>query len=292
METMAQGKALTADWLGWIQDNKARGCTEESMAQAMVLQGFEHRQAVRFISQPTAVAKAPFEANPDSGNQRDSYVYEPSRIAAHGNVIRTPDRDVRVSFRMEKPVVMVLDDILSPAECDELIRLSRIKLTRSTVVDPLSGQNVLNPARTSNGTFFTLDENALIIQLEKRISAVMNLPVENGEGLQILHYGVGGEYKPHADYFPPQEAGSAVHLARGGQRVSTLVMYLNDVEQSGETIFPQVGLSVVPKKGAATYFEYCNSRQQIDPMTLHGGAPVAMGEKWIATKWMRQHRYG
>ena len=31
---------------------------------------------------------------------------------------------------------------------------------------------------------------------------------------------------------------------------------------------------------------------QLDLLTLHGGTPVVAGEKWIATKWMRQRRYG
>ena len=105
----------------------------------------------------------------------------------------------------------------------------------------------------------------------------MNWPVENGEGLQILNYKVGGEYKPHFDYFPPGDPGSAVHLAKGGQRVSTMVIYLNDVEEAGETTFPDVGLSVTPKKGAAVYFEYCNSQNQVDPLTLHAGAPWQRG---------------
>lgn len=75
------------------------------------------------------------------------------------------------------------------------------------------------------------------------------------------------------------------------RRVSTLVIYLNDVEGGGETMFPEVGLSVTPKKGSAVYFEYCNSLGQIDPLSLHCGVPVTAGEKWIATKWMRQGNY-
>ena len=91
--------------------------------------------------------------------------------------------------------------------------------------------------------------------------------------------------------FPYELKGSQQHLAVGGQRVSTLVMYLSDVEQGGETTFPDVGVSVVPKKGAAVYFEYCNSQGQVDPLSLHAGNPVIKGEKWIATKWMRQRKY-
>lgn len=78
-----------------------------------------------------------------------------------------------------------------------------------------------------------------------------------------------------------------MQLINGGQRVSTLIMYLNDVVSGGETIFPKIGLSIVPKKGsaAAVYFEYSNSLGQVDPLTLHGGSPVVQGEKW-----MRQQR--
>ena len=69
-------------------------------------------------------------------------------------------------------------------------------------------------------------------------------------------------------------------------------MYLNDVAEGGETTFPSIHLTVSPKKGSAVYFEYCNSRGQVDPLSLHAGQPVLQGEKWIATKWMRERKYG
>jgi prolyl 4-hydroxylase len=188
-------------------------------------------------------------------------------------------------------VVTVVDGLLSAEECDELVRLSAHKLVRSTIVDRERGSAEVIAGRTSEGTYFPLNADAFIARLDRRISALMNAPVENGEGLQILHYRTGDEYKPHYDYFPPEDAGSSTHLAQGGQRVASLVIYLNDVEDGGATVFPQLGLTVGPKKGAAVYFEYCNSRGQVDPQTLHGGLPVLRGEKWIATKWMRQRRY-
>jgi prolyl 4-hydroxylase len=290
---------LSLQWRQWIQDNLARGCTVDSMIDAMAQQNFDRAAAAGFIRQVATASLAP-ENSASAAAQPPvatavgdrTYVYETPRLAQSGNLIKTPDRDVRVSLRMTKPVVAVFDNILSPEECDELIRLSRIKLKRSTIVDPNTGKEEVIEERSSYGTFFTLNENDFIINLERRIGAVMNWPVENGEGLQILNYKVGGEYKPHFDYFPPGDPGSAVHLAKGGQRVSTMVIYLNDVEEAGETTFPDVGLSVTPRKGAAVYFEYCNSQNQVDPLTLHAGSPVLAGEKWIATKWMRQRRYG
>jgi prolyl 4-hydroxylase len=211
---------------------------------------------------------------------------------AAGNRIDVGDREVEVVMRCERPQVMVFANVLSSEECDEVVARSATKLKRSTIVDPKTGKEDIIERRTSEGTFFTLCEDDFIARLDKRIARLMNWPMENGEGFQILRYGVGGEYKPHFDYFPPSDPGSSVHLARGGQRVSTLVLYLNDVVEGGETIFPDVGMSVAPRKGGAVYFRYFNGRGQIDPLTLHGGAPVIAGEKWIMTKWMRQRRYG
>lgn len=220
------------------------------------------------------------------------YVNEPPRMVHQSNVIYTHDREVRLAFRMDRPVVALVTDLFSDEECDELIRLSRIKLKPSTIIDPQTGREEVIQDRSSEGTFFALNETDFIARLDRRIAQVMNWPIENGEGLQILHYKVGGEYKAHFDYFPPEDPGSRTHIAKGGQRVSTMVMYLNDVPGGGETVFPKLALSVAPRKGSAIYFEYCNSHGQVDPQTLHGGLPVTHGEKWIATKWMRQRRYG
>jgi prolyl 4-hydroxylase len=56
-------------------------------------------------------------------------------------------------------------------------------------------------------------------------------------------------------------------------------------------VFPETGLAVTPRKGSAVYFEYCNSAGQLDALSLHAGSPVHAGEKWVATKWMRQRRF-
>ena len=277
---------LSLEWQQWIRDNLARGCAVSSMVAMMVQANFDAHFARECIAK---VQGGPLVSDTQATTP---YVYEEPRFPMHGNVIATADRHVRVSMRLSKPVVAVLDDLFSMDECDELIRLSRIKLQRSTIVDPVTGRETVIDARSSYGTFFHAGETEFIAKLETRIATVMNWPAENGEGLQILNYQVGAEYKPHFDYFPPGDPGSAVHLAKGGQRVSTLVIYLNDVEGAGETMFPEIGLSVSPKKGSAVYFEYCNNLGQTDPLSLHCGVAVAAGEKWIATKWMRQGSYG
>ncbi|HEX7914221.1 2OG-Fe(II) oxygenase [Rudaea sp.] len=272
------------EWRNWITHNLQRNCDLEMLVADMVRAGFD-ADAAR-----TAVFDLADRSIAAASIANGTYVHETPRLPS-GNVIRLPDRDVRVVLRIERPTVAFLDNVFDTQECDELVRLSAHKLVRSTIVDRASGGAGLTAGRTSEGTYFPLNANAFIARLDHRIAALMNMPIENGEGLQILHYRTGDEYAPHYDYFPPEDAGSRTHLAQGGQRVASLIIYLNDVEDGGATVFPKLGLRVGPKKGAAVYFEYCNSLDQVDPQTLHGGLPVLKGEKWIATKWMRQRRY-
>jgi prolyl 4-hydroxylase len=159
------------------------------------------------------------------------------------------------------------------------------------VVDPQTGKDIVSGDRSSSGMFFRLQENALVARLDRRISELMNLPIENGEGIQILHYPAGAQSAPHFDFLVPSNPANRESLSRSGQRVSTLVTYLNDVERGGETVFPQAGWTISAQRGSAVYFEYCNSLDQLDHASLHAGNPVERGEKWVATKWMRQRRF-
>ncbi len=153
-------------------------------------------------------------------------------------------------------------------------------------MDNSTGGSEVNAARTSDGMFFERGETPLIERIERRIAELVRWPVERGEGLQVLRYRPGAQYKPHHDFFDPAHPGTANILRRGGQRVGTVVMYLNTPAGGGATTFPEVGLEVQPVKGNAVFFSY--ERPLASTRTLHGGAPVLDGEKWVATKWMRE----
>jgi len=196
-----------------------------------------------------------------------------------GNKIKT-DREIDIITRLEEPLIVVLGNVLSHEECDELIRLSKDKLQRSKI----GSTHDVNELRTSSSMFFQESENEIVARVEKRVSTIMNIPIEHGEGMQILQYTPGQEYKAHHDFF------SSTSQAAKNNRISTLIMYLNDVEQGGETFFPKLNLSVTPKKGMAVYFEYFYNDQDLNELTLHGGAPVITGEKWVATQWMRKQK--
>lgn len=196
------------------------------------------------------------------------------------------DRKVSVLVTLPDPQIVMFADFLSKNECDRLVETARPRMQRSLTTDMTTGHNKLDAVRTSRGMFFRRDENPLVRSIEARIAQLLSWPVENGEHLQVLHYRPGDRYEPHYDYFDPAAEGSAAVLARGGQRIATLLIYLREPARGGETTFPDLGLRFAAKRGCALFFSY--DRPHPSTKTLHGGAPVIAGEKWVATKWLRE----
>ncbi|VVA96717.1 unnamed protein product [Arabis nemorensis] len=147
-----------------------------------------------------------------------------------------------------------------------------------------------------------LDE--VVEKIEKRISDVTFIPLEYGEGLQVLHYQVGQKYEPRYDYVIDEFKSKT-----GGQRIATVVMYLSDVDDGGETVFPAAkgnisevpwwnelskcgkGLSVLPKKRDALFSWNMRPGASLDSLSLHGGCPVVKGDKWSSKKCFHVHAF-
>ena len=211
---------------------------------------------------------------------KNAQVREVTIFSHNGNKIKTEDREINIIARFEEPLVVVLGSVLDDEECEALIQLSKDLLQRSKI----GSTKEVSGIRTSSGAFLTDVKNNILTRVEKRVSAIMGIPIEHGEGLHILNYRPGQEYKEHLDYFAPTSK------AAKNNRISTLILYLNDVEEGGTTFFPKLNLTVCPQKGMAVYFEYFYNDPILNELTLHAGAPVVKGEKWIATQWMRRQK--
>ena len=277
---------VTPELRQWIISQAQAGCAPDAVLQAMLASGWEQDVAI------TALENTLREHLAEHARQNNLPepvpVPEPD-LRDSPSTLWAGDREVRVLMSMRNPRVVVFGGLLSDEECDQLREFARVRLARSETVDNSTGGSEVNASRTSEGMFFQRGENELCARIERRIAALVHWPVENGEGLQVLRYQPGAEYKPHHDYFDPDQPGAATILQRGGQRVGTVVMYLNTPEKGGGTTFPDVLLEVAPMKGNAVFFSY--DRAHPVTRTLHGGAPVVEGEKWVATKWMRQGRF-
>ncbi|TCK34658.1 prolyl 4-hydroxylase [Paraburkholderia sp. BL8N3] len=226
----------------------------------------------------TPVAAAPFRHD------------EPLHLG-RAPVLDAGDRRVQVLARLERPAVTLLSGLLDARECAALIALARPRLDAVRVVDPQSGEDVIAEHRSSEGMFFRPLETPLVERIERRIEKLTGIPLAHGEGIQVLRYRPGAQSTPHLDFLLPGNAANRESIERSGQRISTMVMYLNDVESGGETAFTEAGLSVTAREGNAVYFQYGNRLGQSDHASVHAGSPVLAGEKWIATKWLRARRF-
>ncbi|NII73625.1 prolyl 4-hydroxylase [Dyella sp. SG562] len=263
----------------WILATSRGGHTPLEVVKLMQEAGYDQQQCHRAVAEVLGVPLAALNATiPRAGAKRTTHPAAPSSIA--------DGHPVRISTSLDSPVVRVLDGLLTDGECEALIGLASPRLARSLTVDE-AGRHQTDERRTSNGMFFSLGETPLIERIERRIAELVDLPVDHGEGLQVLHYRPGQEYEPHFDWFDPTQPGFTAVTARGGQRIASIVMYLNTPEEGGGTGFPAAGLTVTALRGSAVYFAYDTG----DQSSLHAGLPVLKGEKWIATKWLRERPY-
>lgn len=272
--------------LHWVLGQVQAGASPEDVVAAMVDRGWGEDAAVAALEE--AMRRHLADHAREHGLPPPERV--PSPVAMNGaSVIDAGDRRVTVLASLLHPRVVVFGGVLSDEECDALVAMGRERLRPSSVFNPETGADEAHASRSSEGMFFQRGENALCARIERRLAALVDWPLENGEGLQLLRYGPGAEYRPHYDYFDPERPGARVALARGGQRVASIVMYLNTPACGGATTFPDARLEVAAVKGNAVFFAY----DRPHPMTgtLHAGAPVVEGEKWVATKWLRVARH-
>ena len=282
----ARTQAVTPELRRWIIEQAQAGFSAPVVLQSMRDTGWDEDVAADALE--ATLRDHLNDVAQQQGLPSANPVPEPA-LQRSPTLVDAGDRQVQVLLAMANPRVVVFGNLLSPEECDALVAAAQPRMARSLTVATKTGGEEVNADRTSDGMFFQRGESPLIQRIETRIARLLNWPVENGEGLQVLHYRPGAEYKPHYDYFDPAEPGTPTILKRGGQRVGTLVLYLNTPEQGGGTTFPDVHLEVAPQRGNGVFFSY--ERPHPSTRTLHGGAPVVAGEKWIATKWMREREF-
>lgn len=277
---------ITPELRSWIIAQAQAGHSAESVLQSMKASGWDEDVAVDAME---TTLRSHLDAQSAQPNLPPAVPVPEPDVANAPLYLDGGDRQVAVLSVMAAPRIVVFGGLLSDEECDALMEAARPRLRRSLTVATKTGGEEINADRTSQGMFFQRGESDLVRRIDARIAKLVNWPEVNGEGIQVLQYVAGTEYKPHYDYFDPAEPGTPTILQRGGQRVGTVVMYLSEPDNGGGTVFPDVQLTVAPKRGNAVFFSY--DRADPSTRTLHGGAPVTAGEKWIATKWLREREF-
>jgi prolyl 4-hydroxylase len=182
----------------------------------------------------------------------------------------------------ESPSIVTFRALFTPAECAYLAAAAAPMLEPAAIIDVRSGRQVRDPVRISDCCGFTWPlENPAVHALNRRLAAASGTKVEQGETLQILRYRPGGEYKPHFDSIP----------GFINQRAMTMLVWLNQDCEGGETWFPAPKLALKGQVGDAVLFRNTGPDGRRDPASAHAGLPVESGEKIIASRWIRQRRY-
>ncbi|TKY70637.1 prolyl 4-hydroxylase 9 [Spatholobus suberectus] len=198
------------------------------------------------------------------------------------------------------PRALYFPNFAKVEQCESIIDMARGALKPSTVA-LRKGDTEENTKgiRTSSGLFISAseDETGILDAIEEKIAKATKIPRTHGEAFNILRYQAGQKYNSHYDVFDPAEYGP-----QKSQRVASFLLYLTDVPEGGETMFPFengfnmdgsygfeecIGLRVRPRKGDGLLFYSLFPNGTIDPTSLHGSCPVIKGEKWVATKWIR-----
>jgi prolyl 4-hydroxylase len=260
---------LPAAWHEWLALNLERGCSDADLLRDMRTGGIA-----------ASAARAALNAMRSDLTEKNSNVLPYIDTAAHPAI-----------FEILHPRIVLIDHFLNDRECEGLIEFAETGKHASAVVDPQSGVAVTHPARTGSISFMQ-HQNPLIDEIESRLSNLLHWPLERFEHLQVIGYESGNEYRAHHDCFDENDGGASVHLARGGQRVGTLLIYLQEPENGGATSFPQVGmLKIHPRRGAALWFQNVTMEGRMDPRLLHAGEPVIGGRKYICSAWLRQETW-
>uniref|UniRef100_A0A023EW59 procollagen-proline 4-dioxygenase n=1 Tax=Aedes albopictus TaxID=7160 RepID=A0A023EW59_AEDAL len=188
-------------------------------------------------------------------------------------------------FKIEEinlnPRIVVFHDVLSDTEIDLLKNWSKPLLSRAGIANQETGKGEVSNYRVSKSTWFTDDYHAAIETITERVEDMTGLSMDTAEELQVVNYGLGGQYGPHFDFFHWGELTKS-------NRIATVLFYMSDVKVGGATVFPKLNFALEARKGSAAFWYNLHSSGNLDYSTLHGACPVLIGEKWVANKWIRE----
>jgi prolyl 4-hydroxylase len=222
----------------------------------------------------------PLAAGPELGTtfwERVAAAFAPERFLERASV----------AVQIADPPIMTATGLLAPALCDYLVGLAAPLMQRAEVNDVSVGSRV-HQMRTNSQTRFAITNTDVIgVLAARRVAELAGEPFENQEDTMILRYRPGESYEDHFDFVDPRVPAFAHELATQGQRIATVLIYLNEGYRGGDTDFPQLGWRVRGAQGDALAFRSVTANGEPDLRTLHAGRPPRDGEKWILSKWIR-----
>ncbi len=178
-------------------------------------------------------------------------------------------------------------NFLTESECSTLIEYIDDSARESTIANNDDSQ-ITSDYRTSQTADLDYFPSELIFDIDKKLENLIELDPFLGEGMQAQKYDPGQYYKEHWDFFPPHDKNQyKVYCEWMGQRTWTTMMYLNDVEEGGETYFKHLNLKVKPERGLLLAWNNLYRNGKPNYKTMHEALPPIKEQKYVITKWWR-----
>ncbi|XP_071542092.1 prolyl 4-hydroxylase subunit alpha-1-like [Panulirus ornatus] len=196
---------------------------------------------------------------------------------------------LKVELRWDDPLILVYHDVLSEAETELVKRISTPRLATTMVHSFTTHQARRSLARVGKTAWVRRGDDRTTDRILQRVEDMTGLATDTSEDFHVLNYGIGGHYDAHVDFFDLDEK-SLDKSPHQGDRLATVLFYLNDVEAGGSTVFPMLGVEVPARRGSALFWFNMKRSGKGDYRTLHAACPVLLGEKWIANLWI--HEWG
>ena len=181
--------------------------------------------------------------------------------------------------------VKEIPNFLSIDDCDKIIEIITKQELKPSEVYSGSLDNLNNNTRKSNQCWLN-DNNHDIKKLSEKITKITNTQNNYTEDLQVVSYDKDGFFNYHYDACAGNKS-FCKRLNHNGYRLYTVLIYLNDDFEGGETVFPKINKTIKPEKGKAVIFQNVLDDGTIIAESLHGGNSVLSGNKYICNKWIR-----
>jgi len=186
------------------------------------------------------------------------------------------------------PQIRAIEGFATADECAWLIELARRSLRRARIYRRDADGYAEAGTRTNSEADYTFGNADLVLRLViERIARATGVSSQLFEVAKLLHYEPGQQFAPHCDFQEPTTPALAREVARRGQRVATVLVYLNDDYDGGETEFPRIGLRHRAATGDALLFANVRPSGDLDYDSLHAGLPPTRGVKWVLSQWIR-----
>ncbi len=290
---------FSPDWKNWIKTNVNAGQDRNGIFKILLDEGFEYRAIEVEMdytpTRPQSELKNPFDVAAEEAalaakqkraraqraaprNNNDGRFEGNNGRAISPSQINIPNG---VALDTHKIDLRTVDNFLTPSECEKIISRIKPKLRPSQVSDFVVNSDV----RTSRTCDLGRLDDPFIQDIDKRICQLIGINSAYSEPIQGQYYEVGQEFKAHTDFFDPHEFDTHCHTT--GQRTYTVMIYLNDVEQGGETCFKRIGANFKPVTGKVVIWNSLNPDGTTNMNSLHQANPVEKGYKAVITKWFR-----